>query len=72
MMTWDDYIMTYYDVMNLCYFPFYVVFRKKKVKNMSLFNIHSNFVLRLRSFFFQSILEKHLNYKDNFWALQAF
>ena len=28
MMTWDDYIMIHYDVMNLCYF--YVVFRKKR------------------------------------------
>ena len=69
-MTWDDYIMTYYDVINLCYF--YVVFSKKKVKNRSLFNIHSTFVLRFHSFFLQSILEKHLNYKGLFRTLQAF
>ena len=59
--------MTYYDVMDLCYF--YVVFRN--FKSMSLFNIHSTFARRFHSFF-QSILEKHLNYKGVFWTLQAF
>ena len=35
-MTWDDNIMTYYDVMNLC--QFYVVFGKKRSK-ICLFSI---------------------------------
>ena len=36
MMTWDDYNITYYDDMNYYFY-------EKKVKNMSLFNIHSIF-----------------------------
>ena len=37
MMTSEDYIMIYYDVMNLC--SFYVVFRKKRSK-ICLFSIY--------------------------------
>ena len=71
MMTWDDYIMTYYDVMNLCYFPFYVVFTKKRSK-ICLFSIYIQILFYDSALFFQSILEKHLDYKDIYWALQAF
>ena len=68
-MTWYDYIMTYYDVMDLCYF--YVVFRKKFSK-VCLFSIYIQLLLDDSTLFFQSMLEKYLNYKGVFWTLQAF
>ena len=69
MMTSDDYIMTYYDVINLCYY--YRVFRRKRSK-ICLFSIYIQLLFYDSTLFFESILEKYLNYKRVFWTLQAF
>ena len=61
--------MTYYDIMNLCYF--YVVFRKKKGQKICLFSVYVQLLFYDSTLFFQSILEKHLNYKGIFWTLSG-
>ena len=61
-MTWYDYIMTYYDVMDLCYF--YVVFRKKFSK-VCLFSIYIQLLLDDSTLFFSQFWK-------NIWIIKVF
>ena len=65
MVTWDDYIIIYYDVMNLNYF--YVVFRKKKEQKDVSFQYTFIFcsTIPLLLFFFNKFWK-------NIWIINVF
>ena len=61
-MTWYDYIMTYCDVMDLCYF--YVVFRKE-ISKVCLFSIYIQLLLDDSTLFFNQFWK-------NIWIIKVF